>query len=162
MGARRGRRWVGMVVVGVLAAGCAPRPDAEQPPPDPARTAVKELLDADRAFAAASAGTDIVSGLTPMFAADVVVPLPDGRFAMGRDEAVEALRANPDNAGSRLEWAPLRGGISSDGLHGFTFGYMTLHLADSTAVPLKYLAYWVKGAEGWRVAGYKRARSAEG
>ncbi|MDP2955346.1 MAG: hypothetical protein Q8N53_02905 [Longimicrobiales bacterium] len=39
---------------------------------------------------------------------------------------------------------------------------MTLHRADSTAVPLKYLAYWVKGAEGWRVAGYKRARSAEG
>jgi hypothetical protein len=29
-------------------------------------------------------------------------------------------------------------------------------------VPGKYLAYWVKGADGWRVAGYKRARRAEG
>ncbi|MDP2955347.1 MAG: hypothetical protein Q8N53_02910 [Longimicrobiales bacterium] len=96
--------------MGVLAAGCAPRPDGQQPPPDPVRTAVDGLPEADRAFAAASSITDVVSGLTPMFAADVVVPLPDGRFAMGREEAVEALRANPDNAGSRLEWAPLRGG----------------------------------------------------
>ena len=39
---------------------------------------------------------------------------------------VQALRANPDNAGARLEWAPIRGGISADGQHGFTFGYMTV------------------------------------
>lgn len=129
---------------------------------DPAHTAVDELLEADRAFASASAGTDLVSGLAAMFAPDVVMPLPDRRFARGRDEAVAALVANPDNAGARLEWEPVRGGVSADGLHGFTFGYMTLHRADSTAVPLKYLAYWVRWPEGWRVAAYKRGLAGAG
>jgi hypothetical protein len=39
---------------------------------------------------------------------------------------------------------------------------MTLVRADSTRVPLKYLAYWVKKPEGWKVAVYRRAPRAEG
>jgi ketosteroid isomerase-like protein len=39
---------------------------------------------------------------------------------------------------------------------------MTLRKADSSRVPLKYLAYWVKGERGWRVAAYKRARRPDG
>ena len=48
------------------------------------------------------------------------------------------------------------GGISADGQHGFTFGFMTLHRPDGTTVPIKYLSYWIKSRDGWRVAGYKR------
>jgi hypothetical protein len=77
-------------------------------------------------------------------------------FARGIAAATEALRNNPDNLTGRLEWAPVRGGVSGDGLHGFTFGYMTLHKADGTTVPLKYLAYWIKRAGRWQVAAYKR------
>jgi hypothetical protein len=154
------------LVAGCSAASRAPESTEEaavaEAPVDPARAAVDELLETDRAFASASAATDLVSGLGAMFAPEVVMPLPDRRFARGREEAVAALEANPDNAGARAEWAPVRGGISSDGLHGFTFGYMTLHRADSTTVPLKYLAYWVKGPEGWRVAAYKRGLAAPG
>jgi hypothetical protein len=58
------------------------------------QAAVDDLLDADRAFSTTSARTDVVAGLSPMFAADVVMPSP----------------------------------------------------------PLKYLSYWVKQAERWRVA----------
>jgi ketosteroid isomerase-like protein len=146
----------------LLALGCArpapgPAPSARSP-----QAAVEELLAADRAFAAASARTDLISGLTPMFAADVVMPVPGQGMAAGAARVVEALRANPDNARSRLEWAPVRGGIAADGEHGFTFGYMTLHRPDSARVPLKYLAYWVKGAEGWRVVAYKRVRRPPG
>ena len=120
------------------------------------QAAVDELLAADRAFAAASARTDVVAGLSAMFTDDVTMPVPGNRFVEGKAAAIEALRANADNARSRIEWSPVRGGVSSDGLHGFTFGYMTLHKPDNTEAPLKYLSYWIKKPEGWRVAALKR------
>jgi ketosteroid isomerase-like protein len=124
------------------------------------QAAVDELLAADRAFSTASARTDVIAGLSPMFSKDVVMPTPAGQFADGKASAVAALRANADNARSRIEWTPVRGGISVDGQHGFTVGFMTLHLPDGTTTPLKYLSYWVMQPEGWRVAAYKRVRAA--
>ena len=124
---------------------------------------VDELLAADRAFSAASVKTDLITGITPMFTEDVVMgPVPGNKFARGIVEVRAALTANPDNATSHLEWTPVRGGVSADGLHGFTFGYMTLHKADKSEVPVKYLSYWIKGPAGWRVAVYKRGRRPEG
>jgi ketosteroid isomerase-like protein len=117
------------------------------------------LLAADRAFSASSAKTDLVAGLAAMFADDVVIPMPPGQFVNGKAAVVEALKSNPDNATSRTDWTPTRGGVSADGQHGFTFGYMTIHRADEASLPLKYLAYWVKRPEGWRVAAFKRTRA---
>lgn len=128
----------------------------------PTAAPIDDLLSADRAFSAASARTDLISGLSAMFTADVAMPAPPGKMFQGKAAAVEALKANPDNSKSSIEWTPIRGGISSDGLHGFTFGYMTLHKPDGTTAPLKYLAYWVKGTDGWHVAAYKRGLRAEG
>ena len=127
---------------------------------DTPQAAVDALLAADRAFSAASAKTDVVSGLTAMFADDVMMPVPAGKFAAGKAAASAALAANAANAKSRIEWTPVRGGISADLQHGFTLGYMTLHQPDGTDAPLKYLAYWVRKPEGWRVAAYKRNRAA--
>jgi ketosteroid isomerase-like protein len=127
---------------------------------DSPQAAVDELLAADRAFSTASAKTDVVAGLSAMFADDVVMPVPSGQFAEGKAAATAALAANADNAKSRIEWTPVRGGISADGQHGFTIGFMTLRRADGTAMPLKYLAYWVKQSAGWRVVAYKRTRAA--
>jgi ketosteroid isomerase-like protein len=129
-----------------------------QPTPSPQST-VNELLAADRAFAAAAAKTTAVPALSAMFADDVVMPTPNGDFARGKGNAISALTANPDNAEGRLEWTPIRGGISADGQHGFTFGYMTLQRPDNTRIPIKYLSYWVKRGGAWRVAVYKRARA---
>jgi ketosteroid isomerase-like protein len=129
------------------------------PAPD---EAVAELLASDRAFSAASAKTDVVSGLAAMFGKDVVMQVPGNRFTRGMAEAVTFLRSNADNAKSRVEWVPARAGISADGLHGFTFGFMTQQRPDGTKVPLKYMAYWIKGNEGWRVAVYKRRPRPEG
>lgn len=134
-----------------LAAGVAATP----------QSAVGELLAADRAFSAASAKTDLVAGLSAMFADDVVIPMPPAQFVNGKSSVVAALKTNPDNLTARTEWTPVRGGISADGQHGFTFGYMTIHRADGGNLPLKYLAYWVKHPEGWRVAAYKRSRANE-
>jgi len=123
------------------------------------QSAVDELLAADRAFAAASAGTDLVSGLSAMFADDVVIPMPPGQFVDGKAAVVAALRANADNLTSRTEWTPVRAGISADARHGFTFGYMTIRRKDGDDLPLKYLSYWVKQPAGWRVAAFKRSRA---
>lgn len=129
-----------------------------QPAPPPQAVA-DDLLAADRAFAAAAANTTVVPALSAMFGEDVMmpVPAPTPGFARGMAQAVEALRANPENATARLEWTPIRAGISADGQHGFTFGHMTLRRANGITQPLKYLAYWVKQPDGWRVAAYKRA-----
>jgi ketosteroid isomerase-like protein len=126
------------------------------------RSAVDSLLAADRAYSAASAKTDVVSGLTAMFSPKVIMPTPARQFASGIDKVSEALRANPANAQSKIEWTPIRGGISADGQHGFTFGYMTLYNPDGTESPLKYLAYWVKENGAWKVAAYKRNRRPPG
>src|SRR5262249_23273539 len=115
------------------------------------QTVVDELLATDRAFSAASAKTDLVSGLSAMFADDVGIPMPPRQFVNGKAAVIEALRANADTLTSKTEWTPVRGGASADGQQGFTFGYMTIHRGDGTDLPLKYLAYWVKGREGWRV-----------
>ena len=135
------------------------------PPQTPAtpQSAVDELLAADRAFSAAAATkSNVIDALSPMFAADVIMPQPLGKFAHGVDEAVAYLKTNPDNATAKAEWAPIRGGISADGMQGFTFGFMTLRKPDGTTVPLKYMSYWVKSQSGWRVAAYKRSRRPEG
>jgi ketosteroid isomerase-like protein len=119
------------------------------------------LLATDRTFSAAAVKTNVVTGLTAMFAKDVTMPVP-GKFANGFAEVSAALRANADNLRSKLEWQPIRVGVSSDGLHGFTFGYMTVRPPDGPVVGFKYLSYWVKQAAGWRVVAYKRRRRPEG
>ncbi len=123
----------------------------------PPQAIAADLLETDRAFSASSMRTDAVTGLSAQFAEDVT--MPTGRtFARGKAAATAALAANADNAGARIEWTPARVAISADGRHGFTFGTMRLHKADGSLVPLKYLAYWVREAAGWRVVAYKRAR----
>ena len=123
------------------------------------KDAVDELLAADRTFAAAAAGTTPLHALTAMFADDVMMPtpVPTLRFARGKSEAEEALKANPANAEGRVRWSPVRGGVSADGRHGFTVGYMTLESANGKAQSSKYVAYWTKRPEGWRVAAYRRS-----
>ena len=73
--------------------------------------AVEELLAADRGFAKAAAGKDVVAALSAMFAPDVVMPAPPGQFARGAAAATEALRGNPENLTARVNWEPIRGGI---------------------------------------------------
>ena len=124
------------------------------------RSVAEELLAADRAFASAATNQDVVGALSAMFASEIALTHAGG-LALGRDKAVEALEASPLNAGARIEWTPARVSVSGDGRHGFTAGFMTLHRvhptgADKTTTPLKYLGYWEKQKDGWRLLAYKR------
>jgi hypothetical protein len=136
----------------------AAQPAAAAPASSP-RQETALLLAAERKWSGVSSGKDLVSGLEAMFADKVVMPLPTGGFARTKAEAVAALRRNPANVGARARWRPVRTGVSADGRHGFSFGYMTIEGADRSKRYAKYLSYWVKGPEGWRVAAYKRAPS---
>src|SRR5688500_9683428 len=140
------RPWSVAVFLGAMASA-----SLAQTPTTPA-SGVEELLAADREFSERSARTTVVPGLSAMFTDDVIMPQPGGIFAEGRAAAVAALVKSPGSAVASLTWAPIRGGISADGQHGFTFGYMTMRRPDSADVPLKYLSYWIRTAEGWRVA----------
>jgi hypothetical protein len=83
------------------------------------------------------------------------MPAPGG-YAYGSQQAIDALKANPANAGAKVSWSPARVAISRDGFHGFTAGFMTVTRADGSVAPAKYLAYWIKEHQGWRVAVYRR------
>lgn len=122
---------------------------------------VDELLSVDRDHARRAQRLNVVDALGALFADDVALNAM-GAFHFGREAALTRLRAVPENVTGRLEWAPIRGAISGDGQHGFTYGFMTLVRADSTRVPLKYLAYWVRKPDGWKVAVYRRSPRADG
>lgn len=121
-----------------------------------------EVIAADRAFAR-RAEKDFLAAAAAMLADDATMPAPGGRLVRGRDAVLAALRENPANAGSRATWTPIRAGVSADGRHAFTYGYMTATLADGGTADMKYLAYWVRDDHGaWRAAAYRRIPRAAG
>lgn len=118
---------------------------------------VDELLAVDRDFAKAAENTDMITGISAMFDEEVTAPLPSGKFAHSKAELVEAIRANPANLKARVRWSPVKAGLSADGQHGFTLGYVTIQDEGKSEPRLsKYLAYWIRRPEGWRVLAYKR------
>jgi ketosteroid isomerase-like protein len=150
---------VGVAMFGVIAVAATPvasrsRSDVQASP----QSVADELLAADRAFSAASEKTDLISGISAMFSDKVIVPLPNGLFSYSAADAIKALQAAPDNAKSRATWAPIRAGVSADGQHGFTFGFMTVTTPDGSTAPFRYMSYWIREPRGWRVASFKRRR----
>lgn len=140
-------------ILAAAALAASYNPGLQRTPADMAR----ELINADRAFAAAAARDDVVTALGRMFARDIVLPVRgSASFAHGRDSALAALRRDAENATARLEWVPIRAGVSADGMHGFTYGYTTLRRGDGTTVPGKYVAYWAREDDQWRVSVYRR------
>jgi len=128
------------------------------------RTLASQLIAADRAFSNAGAKANIVDAIGAMLTDNAVMPTrsPKLDFAIGKVAVMDALKANPDNAEATAEWSPVRAGISADGTQGFTYGFMFIHEPGKPDRRAKYLSYWVKRPEGWRVAFYKRAASPEG
>ncbi len=122
----------------------------------PAMAAFDEVMAIDRENGAAH-GIPIIDKLSAQFSDDVIMPAPGGLFSHGKDAVVAAMSASPANKGTTVSWTPLSGGISADGSHAFTYGYMTTIDEGGIHRFAKYMSYWVKGTSGWRVAAYKRA-----
>jgi ketosteroid isomerase-like protein len=115
-----------------------------------------ELLAADRAFAAASAASNVVDALPAMLTPDALFVFGP-QYLVGAAAVHDALAANPANLATVQRWDPVRADVSSDGTVGYTSGYIELLLPSGAVVPGKYLAFWRRDAAGvWKVAAYKR------
>ncbi|HYD13718.1 MAG TPA: hypothetical protein VEC11_12795 [Allosphingosinicella sp.] len=122
-----------------------------------AQANVDSLLAADRAFAAAAArAATPVEAVGAMFDTEVVLPAGPTLTA-GRDAALAVLRAIPTWQSGTVSWRPVRGGVSADGTQGFTYGYLTVTAGPPERRERKYLAYWVRRAEGWRVVAWRQS-----
>lgn len=124
-----------------------------------AEAAFNELLAADRAYSELASRKGSLAGFSEMFSPDVhafIAPVPG--FSQNRSDALvmlsKGLQAHIE--ASTSSWTPLWGGLSADGQHGFTLGYITTQVTASEALAAKYLSYWVKKPSGWQVALYKR------
>lgn len=119
------------------------------------KAGLEELLKADRDFSdAAAKAADPVAALTPMLDAEAVMPSSKGH-AVGHDAVLAVFKESPSFKEGKVSWHPVRGGISADGTQGFTYGFLSLTGGDPTRRQRKYLAYWVKRPEGWRVVTYR-------
>src|SRR5205085_5888746 len=47
-------------------------------------------------------------------------------------------------------------GVSGDGQQGFTLGYLDIDGGEPASAHRRYLAYWTRKPEGWRVAAFKQ------
>jgi hypothetical protein len=90
-----------------------------------------------------------------MFDADVAMP-GGPALTVGRDAVLAQFRAAPAWQSGQVSWHPVRGGVSADGTQGFTYGYLTVTAGDPARRERKYLAYWVRRPEGWRVAAWRQ------
>ena len=140
-----------------LAASAASSAETQSP-----QAAVDALIAADRAFAAAASGKDARDAVAAMLRDDAVMFIvPQPPVARGKAAADALLKAAfPDP--STITWTAVRGGVSADGAHGFTYGFTTRTLEGTPPELGKYVAYWTKGADGWRAAALKIVPRAEG
>jgi ketosteroid isomerase-like protein len=115
-----------------------------------------DLLKADQSFSAAAANKPAADAIAAMLDGNVVMFIvPQPPLARGKTEATALLAKAFAGDDSTLSWKPVRAGVSGDGLQGFTYGFMTRSAAGKAPVEGKYLSYWIKRDEGWRLAAFK-------
>jgi len=163
---RRAARPAAFLVAGAVAlvACSGPRRDAADTSPrallssageaTSAQTAL-DVLRADREFARRASGVSFPLSLREGFLPGVMMPAPPTRIVVGVDSVLAAFAKSPD-AGGRMTWAPVRAGVSGDGTHAYTAGVGTVRRADGTRSQFKYLSYWVRSNDTWRVAAWRR------
>ena len=119
------------------------------------KSALDELFSAERNLSQAAATMSPADGIASMIADDGLLFTRQGPVR-GRQAASASLAANPANKGTHASWHSIRGGVSADGQQGFTLGYLDVDGADPATAHRRYLAYWVRQSDGWRVAALKQ------
>jgi hypothetical protein len=142
--------WKSVAALCLIAAAA---PASAQPSP---QAALDGLFEAERALSDAAAKLTPAEGIASLIASDGVLMTPKGPV-IGPAAALASLEANPANSGKFARWRPIRGGISADEQHGFTMGYLEIDGGQPDRAKRRYLAYWVRGEQGWRVAALKQA-----
>lgn len=124
--------------------------------PPEAEAAHDELLNADITRGDAVLRKGLSEGFVAAFADDAVY-LRGGLPILRGNKAIRAVvAAESAGAGFAVRWQPVRAEVSRDRTSGFTYGYTVLGTtgAESSLRVDRYIAFWRKGASGWRIAGY--------
>jgi ketosteroid isomerase-like protein len=119
------------------------------------KAALDELLATEHSLSEAAAKLSPAEGIASLIADDGLLFTRQGPIR-GPASALANLAANPANKGNHASWHSLRGGVSADGQQGFTLGYLDVDGGDPATAHRRYLAYWVKGPNGWRVAAMRQ------
>lgn len=117
------------------------------------RAARESLRAADATVSASTQARGIRDGLLPYLADSAHVLAPGATLARGREQAAAALVSGPA-AGARLRWEPIRLDVSADGRSGYSYGAGTRTAADGATVNARYIAYWRREGDAWKVAAF--------
>lgn len=110
------------------------------------------LLDADRAFAAATQEKGAAAAYEPLLTDDVRLLRASRQPVLGKEAARALLAENP----MPTTWEPLGGGLARSGDLGYTYGFVKRH-EDGPESPWintsNYLRVWRKDKDGpWKLA----------
>lgn len=131
------------------AALLVPRSDAEE--------AHDALLRSDLGRADSVAHRGYIDGLSASFTDDVVYLRGGLPIVLGRPAARAIIAAESLGARATVRWQPVRAEASIDGKSGYSYGYAVYGSAQPTTTSVRidrYIAFWRREAEGWRIAGY--------
>jgi ketosteroid isomerase-like protein len=122
-----------------------------------AEAAHDELLRADLGRGDSVARLGLPDGLAANLTDDVVylrggLPIVRGRSAVRAIAAAESL-----SAPFAVRWQPVRAETSRDGKNGYSYGYTIVSTSAGASPAIRvdrYIAYWRRLPEGWRIAAY--------
>jgi ketosteroid isomerase-like protein len=124
--------------------------------PPEADAAHDELLNADITRGDAVRQKGFSAGFAAAFAEDAVY-LRGGLPLLRGNRAIRAVvGADSASTGLAVRWQPVRAEVSRDRASGYTYGYTVLGTSgnEPSLRVDRYIAFWRKGAAGWRIAGY--------
>lgn len=143
----------------VALAACIPhRRDVIVPLQSPARDSLL-LADLHRTDTLIARG--IAAARAAYFAEDIVFLRPGAPAVYGRDNVMAFLAANAGPEGAAA-WQPVGGGLSRDGMSGYTFG-IAAHVAVESRAPGidRYIAFWMRQRGGdWRIVAFAEVGAA--
>ena len=115
-----------------------------------ARSAVVELIDADRAFNTMAQAEGVAAAFNAYAAEDALI-VTGAQTLNGRAGIAASYQSWPATA--RLEWSPQTGRVSSRGDMGWTWGTSNYTAPDGTRTQGRYVSIWTRDVEGnWRYA----------
>lgn len=113
-----------------------------------------EILQTERAFAM-KAATDGAAEAFAFYAADDAAISRKGKIIKGKNDLIEYYKKNEILGNSKLEWTPEFVEVSESGDLGYTYGYYTFIVSDSTRNEIKstgvFHTVWKKQDDGsWK------------
>jgi hypothetical protein len=120
------------------------------------RSQAERLFETDRRLGMEAEGPGLARFGRTLSPTVRLFAFPVPGFSADRETALATMERAIDDPSGTTSWEPIRVGVSADGRHGFTFGYMTTSAPGKEPRLAKYVAYWILRDGRWQVELYKR------